>query len=520
MADTRAEDLLFKLSWADAVHLGLLLLLAAAAVGFCPNLEDLSTQGFVLLAAYSAAGALFLLGGGAWTFDAPNKEEAELRYLGATTLAYVMLCLLFLLYLLQGSDVGGKPHFLLRLAALGAAFLGMTHWPREQIQRWEKNRAPTQAAADYVVQGEASSERPAESRPAVSAVLPPGVEALLVSSGTFKMDRARMLEMLSRYQFADPKGFLLPWLRLAVASGAARIELLTKGDGIEMRFDGKPLDAALLRDPYACFMEEGGKESARHRHFGYGLLTLYRLEPRSVSVVSGEARLRVALPGVAVKDEEPSIPGTLIRVRWDSMASRLLVGECLTKARDAFGLCDVRLFIDGQEAPPPWAAYQAEAKAFKEGSTWGVVLPALDTEYRNWVHFYVQGVFVEKTTPKKDSGHFMAFVTDPGLTMSLSQSGILQDDAFKRAMACAEKYKKIGGRSTLAERFAYTQSGLFAALGAAGAAFGAFVLAVEKRPDLAFAAGTAYAGVTLAMLGFCARWFHKRLSGLRNPFRK
>jgi hypothetical protein len=55
MADPRAEDLLYKLTWADAAHLGLLLLLAAGAVAFCPNPEDFSTLGLVLLAAYSAA---------------------------------------------------------------------------------------------------------------------------------------------------------------------------------------------------------------------------------------------------------------------------------------------------------------------------------------------------------------------------------------------------------------------------------------------------------------------------------
>ncbi|TPW20165.1 MAG: hypothetical protein FD126_1956, partial [Elusimicrobia bacterium] len=91
---------------------------------------------------------------------------------------------------------------------------------------------------------------PVERRP-----LPEGVEAQLVDSGSFRVDAGRMLEKLRQYQLRDPRDFILAWLRCAVASGAARIDLETSRAGLELRFDGRPFSSAELSQPYQVLVD-------------------------------------------------------------------------------------------------------------------------------------------------------------------------------------------------------------------------------------------------------------------------
>jgi hypothetical protein len=111
-----------------------------------------------------------------------------------------------------------------------------------------------------------------------------------VESGTFRVDRARALEKLSRYQLPDPRHFVRPWLRAAVLQGASRIAVSGEEGRAVLSFDGKPLEARLLEDPFSHLLEES--EASAHeagRMLAVGLLACLRLSPAEVELRSGGA---------------------------------------------------------------------------------------------------------------------------------------------------------------------------------------------------------------------------------------
>ena len=60
-------------------------------------------------------------------------------------------------------------------------------------------------------------------------------EGTFVGSGSFRIDRARALEMLKAYQTGGAELFAALWVRNAVASSASEIRLSGKANGFELR---------------------------------------------------------------------------------------------------------------------------------------------------------------------------------------------------------------------------------------------------------------------------------------------
>ena len=118
----------------------------------------------------------------------------------------------------------------------------------------------------------------------------------LVSSGSFRVDRKRALELLARFQLDDARLFILPWVRCAVAGAAAELRIVPSYGTLELSFEGRPFTAAELADPYACLFEEDESALRRNREFALGLLALLRLKPARVSVIGGPPEARVHIP--------------------------------------------------------------------------------------------------------------------------------------------------------------------------------------------------------------------------------
>lgn len=270
----------------------------------------------------------------------------------------------------------------------------------------------------------------AHKAPEVRAALPAGVEAQLVDSGSFRVDAAKMLTKLRKYQLSDPRDFLSAWLRSAAASGATKISLSCVGGGLELRFDGRAFSTAELSQPYQVLVAGEGADAARGRHFAYGLLGLYRLKPRWIGVTSrgpdGVATMSVGAKNARQEDVDAAPEGTHIRVEWPFWASwwrpRLLV----SRAHSRFGLGPAALSVNGfavQDSPTDWFHF--------EKSGWRGAYRRRITGSR--VRLHLLGAFVEELEDASKA-RVDAWLTHPELDLDISQSAVVRGELLQRGL--------------------------------------------------------------------------------------
>lgn len=118
-----------------------------------------------------------------------------------------------------------------------------------------------------------------------------------VSSGSFRVDRARMLAKLREFQTPDPAHFILAWIRCAVASGAPNILVRESPDGagLELRFEGLPFREAELEEPFGSLFQAETPGTRRNRYLALGILTALGLKPKALQVVTGRGTERFRL---------------------------------------------------------------------------------------------------------------------------------------------------------------------------------------------------------------------------------
>lgn len=277
-------------------------------------------------------------------------------------------------------------------------------------------------------------------------------EGELVESGTFLVDRARALQKLRDYQFSDPADFLLSWARCAVLSGAKEIRAKAVPEGLELQFNGRPLSAQRLEQPYAALFgdEEDGE---RYRHLAIGILAALRLGPERVTVVSGTGGLRVRLTVRTLEEPEslelggPAGQDTEVRVEWPkSMVAALgrVVApgrspalRALAKLELRCGMLRVPLVVNGSPAaalPPA----DVPAIAFEEDGMRGVLVAApLGSPKR--LHFYKQGVRAASRAHDMALS-LAAHIDDPGFRLDASHANIVEDERYGKARDSAFKH--------------------------------------------------------------------------------
>lgn len=497
----------------------------AAAVAVLPALEDVGPFAFVVGTASGLGFLVSVLAGAAWSFDAADLKAARARARRCWTAA--SSCgLLFSAALL--TQVGLSPEDARRwvyLVAPGAAWLGWADFPWAFVEGlWTRFKGEPPGAERYDT---APAYRPGRREEPASRALPPGVEALLVGSGAFKVDRARMVEKLSQFQTGDPDGFLLPWLRLAVASGATRLELSLRENGLQLDFDGKPLGARFLEDPFEALVgeEDSSGESDRHRHLAWGVLNLLPLAPRAVLGFSDGARLLVEPRGVEKRHwvEPEARLGTSLRVVFEGWDADLKAARCLERARDAWGLADAQLNVEGKSVSA-WEPRPGVGTRFATHGVRGVLYREEAADRRHASEIYWLGALVCADDAVGLPPGWACRLTYEGLAPTASLFMVQRNDAFKSLdKAVRSEFDRLAAEGRLGAGVnrppAYTKAGLAAALAGGGLSFAAFLAAESARPDLAWAAAAAYAVTTTAVLALLVRWTWARLRGRTNPFR-
>lgn len=276
---------------------------------------------------------------------------------------------------------------------------------------------------------------PFETRDAVPQTLeasPAGAGTeVLVESGAFRVDAAKAVEKLSRFQLLDAAAFAVPWLRAAVASGARTVKARRDGGLLELRFDGTPLPAMVLREPYAGLL--GSEEAPAARQLAVGLLALMRLAPAEVEIVSGhgEERRRLRAPvGGSAGDPEPGTE-TILRVRWAGVSPGRFPVAALEHLRAAYGMTETRLLIDGVQVPDPSRGVKPLAE-WRDGTAHGAA-QALRMFSGSFLRFYKLGALVEETAV--DLGMpVLCFAADDDFGLSLSQDQVVDSPARKAAL--------------------------------------------------------------------------------------
>lgn len=289
---------------------------------------------------------------------------------------------------------------------------------------------------------------------AASPALPdsPPESPVLVDTGSFRVDRAKALEKLKGFQFRDAEGFLLPWVRCAVASGASRIRIERIDRGLRIRFNGDPITPATLKDPYEALFSEVGA-SGPARHLAVGLLAALRLAPAKIRIASGAGASRGCLNiGPADQDDRADGTGTDtdMEIRWSGFASLILIERCLAAASAGLGPSAPRVTLDGRliEAGAPSGDGAVQVL---EGTARGFVT-RLRESARPGIRLYHLGALVEEL-PWPDKHHpFEARLENAAFKLDISQSGVVRDRVFDAAVALAvrkaeELEKSLAGDS-------------------------------------------------------------------------
>ncbi|MBI5210190.1 MAG: hypothetical protein HY927_09500 [Elusimicrobia bacterium] len=279
---------------------------------------------------------------------------------------------------------------------------------------------------------------------------PDGEGSVLVESGGFRIDRDRALDKLKRFQLPEPARFVLPLIRCAVASGATSVEIETGGyqsSPAAIRFDGRPFTKEELADPCSVLFEEALPENARNRDLATALLTALRFAEGSsglVSVSSGEGtgRFQVRLnspipdkpPSFEARDERRTI--VLLRAAFEaSLVSRFwqvrpLLVESLRE-------CPIPVELDGVDIPrgsgldPEWSVL------FDEGGVSGWLGVPLDLGGLSSIAAYKHGVAAGSLVHSIPRAQVEGWINDDLFTLNASQTGIVCNERFERAMALA-----------------------------------------------------------------------------------
>lgn len=270
-----------------------------------------------------------------------------------------------------------------------------------------------------------------------------------METGTFRVDEARMKEVLSRYQLKDPLGAVAAWLRCAGACGATSIHLTRAGDkagtGFELDFDGRPLPPGEVRDVYSGLMAGGNTAG---RFLAAGLLALQRTSPASVFVSSGGEAVEIT-PAGQRRAEAPADGGrTSLRVLWRPGSDGLSFAAVHEEARRRLDLCAADFTCSGETI----SGYSAGAAGtdglyFNSGGRRGAAyrkdhevtpMTGFHPEQDSLVVLHVYGVRADSFQLRLPVAPATIYVNDDSLDLDVTMSSCIRNEKFDALKAWAE----------------------------------------------------------------------------------
>ncbi len=273
--------------------------------------------------------------------------------------------------------------------------------------------------------------------------------AVLVDTGSLRVDTARMLDKLRERQLADARDFVLAWLRCAVASGAGKIELSCDWGDFRLTFDGRPFSAAELRDPYQALLDPEAPEALRGAQLAYGLLACLRFKPTAIWVFSGppESRLSLSLDSRAGKGPMSTFvswpvidpgQGTLLHARFPGLRGVWRAMRFSRRALGRFWRPGVVLSVQRYAVSDPF--HRALRNDTLESEGWRFGWQQRPGEVISRIKVYHLGALVEELDERLDADEQLdAAMSNDGLRLDISQSSVLRDALLKKGLARLEK---------------------------------------------------------------------------------
>lgn len=270
--------------------------------------------------------------------------------------------------------------------------------------------------------------------------------AVFIGGGVFKVDRERALEKLMCFALPDPAHAALLLVRCAVASEAAAVRVQRAPDAsLTISFDGTPLSAAELSQPYDSLFQKASEKTRRGRELATALLTLLRLKPARILVRSGlgneRAQLRVTLAEQEIAEPMPDGRlDTVVKFVPGPRTSRALWGRAFADTlRASCGMAPMPVFLDDERLPHTLPAeWGDESSPIQGGDLHGSVAIPPRLEAHSRLQFYRLGVLVGETTLSLATPPVVGRVDDPAFRLNVSQTAVVRDDRYKHALAAIE----------------------------------------------------------------------------------
>lgn len=263
-----------------------------------------------------------------------------------------------------------------------------------------------------------------------------GEEGVFVESGAFLVDRSQALDKLMRFQLPNPAGFGLLLLRCAAAGGASFFSAETRGGTMVFGFDGRPFRREELADPYRCLFEKRAPETDRNRLLAVAFLSALRFHPERLMFESGSGDKRFALTVLSLSEERFQAPGAGDRTRLELSFSG--TKEAAKLLREGAALSTLEVSLDGEKLPAWRARGPDDRELFEDGSTRGWVAVQREPGRESLLELYAQGALVERTALRLPIAQVHARLNDDEFVLNASQSGVVRDAVFKRALARLE----------------------------------------------------------------------------------
>ncbi|MBI5202897.1 MAG: hypothetical protein HY925_14995 [Elusimicrobia bacterium] len=270
-----------------------------------------------------------------------------------------------------------------------------------------------------------------------------------VASGTFRVDRARLLEKLAAYSLSEPSDFLLPWIRAAAMGGAKKVWIWTRANGVELRFDGKPFSAPSLTDLYSGLLDDSLEDGPRRRELAIGMLTVLVRGPRSkkgkgprLELRSGDASGAAVLITDSVAAEsvevsfDPTRPGTTILVELPERPKTLWSAPAERVSAACGGPRGFSIFVENKEigSGGPEGGHEIELDGVRASLT---IAPP-DTALSN-LDLFSWGVAAGRLETRLPGLPVFGEVEDPRLQLDAARANAVRDENLERTLGVVSR---------------------------------------------------------------------------------
>jgi len=285
----------------------------------------------------------------------------------------------------------------------------------------------------------------------------PSEDAVLVETGSFRIDQKRALRKLKKFQWPDKLPRWIPLLRCAHVAGAKGLRINTSMQAVDAFFDGKGFTRRELRDPFGALFEGERHGDPRRVYLAQALLASLKLSPETLELTSGPAGNRHTLRLHSLESFElvrarPG-SGTRLRMRFSLLrggyGTQWLYGYLPDRQNETIyaigyleemaGMSRVGVTIDGTRLKPEPDPGHADHLFDAGGIRGRLSVPAYLRPDESRVSLHAHGVRFGTARFKPRYVKLVGAVNCDAFKLNISQTGIVKDETYTRVLEALER---------------------------------------------------------------------------------